>query len=168
MTALHDPTALTGIWQQHRPFVLQLGHALWQDMPDGSPPVTIHGRDLRPDSEGVGFQLQLALRHDIYDGQVRAAYYVVQVQLTRGRVSLGWLIDAMPVFEIADDDYELFPKRSHSLPLRQRTELEQLFTSTLRDDARAFFVAVRSGQRLPEPALSVTAGCGVTEMPGKA
>ena len=168
MTAPHDSTALTGIWQQHRPFILQLGHAFWQSMPDGTSPITIHGRDLWPDTEGVGFQFQLAIHDVLYDGRIRAAYYVIQVQLTRGRVSLGWLVDAMPALEVAADDYALFPKRTTSLLLRQRAELEQLFTAKLRDDARAFFEAVHAGRPMSEPALTVSAGTGRSEMPGNA
>ena len=168
MTALRDLTPLIGIWQQHRPFILQLGHALWQAMPDEAPPVTVHGRDLRSETEGIGFQFQLAIHDALYDGRIRAAYYVIQLQLTRGRVSLGWLVDAMPALEIAANDYELFPKRTTALLLRQRTELEQLFTTTLRDDARAFFEAVRAGRPMREPALTVNAGTRQSEMPGSA
>lgn len=166
MTAPHDPTPLNGIWQQHRAYVLQLGQGLWQAMPDGAPPVTINGRDLHPDTEGVGFQFQLAIRDAFYGGHIRAAYYVIQVQLTRGRVSLSWLIDAMPVFESADDDYALYPKRTRTLPLRQRALLEQHFTSALCDDALAFFATVRTGRTLREPAVTVNAGSGQPTLPG--
>jgi hypothetical protein len=166
MTAPHDPTPLNGIWQQHRAYILQLGQALWQAMPEGAPPVTVHGRDLLPEIEGVGFQFQLAIRGAFYSGHVLAAYYVVQVQLARRRVSLNWLVDAMPVFEIADNDYELYAKRTHTLPLRQRMLLEHLFSTELRDDALAIFTAVRSGRALREPAMIVSSGSGQPSLPG--
>jgi hypothetical protein len=145
-----------GSWQQQRAFILQLGQRLWEALPSGEPPITVHGRDLRPDSEGVGFQFQLTMQGPLCEGRVRAVYYVVQVQLVRRTVSLGWLVDAMPVLEIAQGDYDLYPKRSFAFSMRQRTQLALLFDDELAADATRFFVAIRNGDGLQEPAVAVS------------
>lgn len=136
-------------------------------MPCAEPAVTIHGRDLLPESEGVGFQFQLALRGDLCDGRLSAVYYVVQVQLVRRAVSLGWLVDAMPVLEIAEGDYDLYPKRTHSLALHQRTQLANLFAADLTKDATTFFEAIRRGDGLSEPSLAVSENRAAPALQGR-
>lgn len=136
--------------------MLQLGQELWEALPSGEPPVAIHGRDLRPDSEGLGFQFQLSLRGALCGGRLRAAYYVIQVQLVRRAVSLGWLIDAMPVLEIDEGDYDLYPKRTYSFAVHQRTQVAQLFGTELTVDATRFFTAIRDGAGLSEPSVAVS------------
>jgi hypothetical protein len=144
-------------WHQQRSFILQLGQQLWAALPAGEPPITAHGRDLQPDSEeGVGFQFQLTMRGSLCQGRVQAGYYVVQVQLVRRKVSLGWQVDAMPVLEIGAGDYDLYPKRTYEFSLRERAQLSELFDDELTGDATRFFTAIRLGNGLPEPTVAVS------------
>jgi hypothetical protein len=105
----------------------------------------------------VGFQFQLTMRDRLCDGRLSAVYYVIQVQLVRRTVSLGWLIDAMPVLEIAEGDYDLYRRRSYTFALHQRTQLAQLFSNELAEDAGRFFDGIRHGAGPSEPSVAVSA-----------
>jgi hypothetical protein len=141
---------LIPIWNTHRNTVLALGHAAYERLPAGEPPITIHGRELQPDNEGVGFQFQFTMNGDLYGGRDRAAYYVVQAQLAKRTTSIAWAVDAMPVIEHSDDGYDFFERRSFSVPLHDRPRLQALFIDQLVPDATAFFEAIRRGERISE------------------
>jgi hypothetical protein len=148
--------SLLSIWNTHRNSLLLMGQELHARLQPIDPSLTIHGRDLRPESEGVGFQFQLLLPGPLGDGAV-SAYYVVQVQLRRQVTSLAWQIDAMPVLDRGARRYDLFPNRSSALPLRDRARLRRLFEDTLADDATRFLTAVRDGRPLEEPSTTISA-----------
>jgi hypothetical protein len=141
---------LIPLWEQERPLVLRLGHALHERLPVAEPPVTMHGRELLPEREGVGFQFQYTLNDALYGGARRAAYYVVQAQLVRRKTSIAWQVDAMPVLEEADERYDLFSKRPFSVAFHDRVSLQDLFVNRLASDAQTFFAAVRAGELLEE------------------
>jgi hypothetical protein len=141
---------LIPLWEQERPLVLRLGHALHERLPAVEPPVTLHGRELLPEREGVGFQFQYTLSGALYGGARRAAYYVVQAQLMRRKTSVAWQVDAMPVLEEADGRYDLYSKRPYSVAFHDRVSLQDLFVNRLAGDAQTFFAAVRSGALLEE------------------
>lgn len=145
-------SSLVTLWQQQRNAILQLGKTLHERIPAGAPEVTIHGRDLDPASEGVGFQFQLTLNGDLYDGRFRAGYFVIQVQLVKRKTSLSWLVDGMPILEIEHANYDLYTKRSHNLAYRDRQGLETLLLDTFAQDASMFFQCIRHGQPPPETA----------------
>lgn len=130
-----------------------MGQALHDQIPDGTPPVTIHGRELEPGTEGVGFQFQLTLNGDLYAGRFQAAYYVVQVQLIKRKAGLGWQVDAMPILEVEHADYDLYGKRSRELPFRDREGLESHMLGHLAGDATTFFENVRTAVPPQEPAI---------------
>lgn len=146
-TASHSP--LFSLWNVHRATIHALGHALHGSLPPGDPPVTIHGRDLRPD-EGVGLQVQLMLTGELYGGDVESAYYVLQFQLTKRTTSVAWRIDAMPVLQRRGQQYDLFATRSYTLPLRDRARLATLVTGEIADDAARFFTRARAGEPIPD------------------
>lgn len=137
---------LIPLWEQQRDMLLRLGHALHGRIPAGEPPVTVHGRDLQAEREGVGFQFQYTLNGELYGGSRRAAYYVVQAQLIRRKTSAAWQVDAMPVLEEAEGRYDLFDKRPFTVAFHDRAALRDLFVNRLAADATAFFNAVRAGQ----------------------
>ena len=146
-------SSLTTIWQQQRQAVMLMGQALHDQIPEGMPPVTIHGRELEPGTEGVGFQFQLTLNGDLYDGRFQAAYYVVQVQLIKRKAGLGWLVDAMPILEVEHADYDLYGKRSRELAFRDRKGLESHMLDHLASDASLFFGDVRAARPPQESAM---------------
>lgn len=145
-------SSLVTLWQQQRNAILQLGKTLHERIPPGEPEVTIHGRDLDPASEGVGFQFQLTMTGHLYDGRFHAGYFVIQIQLVKRKTSLSWLVDGMPILEIEHANYDLYAKRSQSLAYRDRQGLETLLLDTLAQDAAAFFQRIRRGEPPPEPA----------------
>lgn len=146
------------IWQQQRYSIMVLGQTLHESIPAGEPPVTIHGRELDPESEGVGFQFQLTINGDLYGGLFRAGYYVVQVQLIKRKAGLGWQIDAMPILEVEHANYDLYPKRLRELTFRERQALSTYMLEDLATDAANFFAAVRSGQPPAETATAYGGG----------
>ena len=134
--------------------ILQLGQSLRTALPAGEPPIAVHGRDLAPDREGVGFQFQYTLNSPLYGGRYRAAYYVVQARLIRRKTSVAWQVDAMPVLERGAERYDLFATRTFVSAFHDRAALCGLFTSRLAADASAFFEAVRAGDELTEASTS--------------
>jgi hypothetical protein len=129
-----------------------LGQTLHRSIPTGAPPVSIHGRDLEPKTEGVGFQFQLTMNGDLYGGRFQSAYFVVQAQLVKRKAGLGWLVDAMPILEVEHANYDLYEKRSREFAYRDRSGLESYFLEDLARDATAFFENVRHEQPPAEPA----------------
>lgn len=122
---------------------MYMGQALHDQLPVAEPPATIHGRELDPASEGVGFQFQLTLNGPLYGGKFQAAYFVVQVQLFKRNAGLGWLVDAMPILEIEHANYDLFEKRTIEIAFRDRQSLERHMLDVLANDAIEFFRKVR-------------------------
>lgn len=149
---------LVPIWEAQRALTLALGYELHASLQGPEPPVTLHGRDLRPAEEGVGFQFQFTLNDALYGGSARSAYYVLQLQLQKRAVGVGWLVDAMPVLEYGDERYDLYQRRSYTLPVANRQELRRLFVEELAADAGAFFAAVRAGEPLAERAAPFYGG----------
>lgn len=145
-------SSLVTLWRQQRNAILQLGQALYESIPPGNLEVTVHGRDLDPDTEGVGFQFQLTVNGNLYDGRFRAAYFVVQAQLVKRKAGLGWLIDAMPILEIEHANYDLYPKRSREFAYRDRQAVEDYLLKNLAEDAVEFFQNVRGGTQSAETA----------------
>jgi hypothetical protein len=145
-------SSLVTLWQQQRNSILRLGRTLHERIPPGEPEVTIHGRDLDPETEGVGFQFQLTMNGELYDGRFRAGYFVVQVQLVKRKTSLGWLVDGMPILEVEHANYDLYSKRSHSFAYRDHQGLEGALLDNLAQDAAGFFQRIRTGEPPPEPA----------------
>ena len=129
-----------------------LGQALHRSIPTGVPPVTVHGRDLEAQTEGVGFQFQLTMNGDLYAGRFQSGYFVVQVQLVKRKAGLGWQVDAMPILEIEHANYDLYQKRTRELTYRDRNGLESYMLEDLARDAAIFFDNIRRGQPPPEPA----------------
>jgi hypothetical protein len=152
VNASSGSSSLVTIWQQQRNAVARMGQALHDQLPDGEPPVTIHGRELEQGTEGLGFQFQLAVRGDLYEGRIQAAYYVVQVQLIKRKAGLGWLVDAMPILEVESASYDLYTKRSRELAFRDRAGLEAYMLGHLATDATGFFASVRASVPPAEPA----------------
>jgi hypothetical protein len=151
-------SSLTTIWQQQRQAVMYMGQALHDQLPAGEPPVTIHGRELDPGSEGTGFQFQLTMNGALYEGKFQAAYYVVQVQLFRRKAGLGWLLDAMPILELEHGNYDLFGKRTTEFAFRDRPGLERHMLETLATDATGFFQRVRESEPPAEEATPFGGG----------
>jgi hypothetical protein len=152
VNATSGSSSLVTIWQQQRNAVALMGQALHDQLPAGEPPVTIHGRELEQGTEGIGFQFQLTIKGELYDGQFQAAYYVVQIQLIKRRAGLGWLVDAMPVLEVESSNYDLYTKRSRELAFRDRAGLETYMLDHLATDATGFFNNVRASVPPQEPA----------------
>lgn len=138
-------SSLDTIWQQQRQSVMYMGQALHDQLPAGDPPVSIHGRELDSGSEGTGFQFQLTINGDLYDGRFRAAYFVVQVQLIKRRAGIGWMVDAMPILEVEHGNYDLYGKRMSEFSFRDRAGLEQFMLDFLVSEASTFFNNVRTG-----------------------
>lgn len=152
MNTQPNQSSLITLWGQQRNAILQLGQALHARIPSGVPEVTVHGRDLDADSEGVGFQFQLTMNGDLYDGRFQAGYFVVQVQLIKRKAGLGWQIDAMPILEIEHANYDVYAKRSHSFAYRDRQGIETFVLNALAQDAITFFQNIRHGDRPEETA----------------
>lgn len=152
MNAQAGHSSLLTIWNQQRHHVMSLGQSLHHSIPIGEPEVTIHGRDLQPETEGVGFQFQLTINGNLYDGRFQAAYYVVQVQLVKLRAGLGWLVDAMPILEVEHSNYDLYTKRTREFVYRDRQALDDHFLQDLAHDATLFFDYVRRAEPPPEEA----------------
>lgn len=129
---------------------MYMGQALHDQLPAGDPPITIHGRELDPASEGTGFQFQLTMHGDLYDGRFQAAYFVVQIQIIKRRAGLGWLVDAMPILEVEHSNYDLYGKRTTELAYRDRAGLERFMLETLASEAGTFFEHVRAAVPPPE------------------
>jgi len=135
----HDPRI--AIWNAWRQTALALGHQVHAQLQETSP-VTVHGRDLRPDDEGVGFQFQYMLAGDLYNGDARAAFYVLQIQLKKRARSIGWEVDAVPVIERADNSYQLHQRRTFAILLHQHQRLRSTILDDVANDAATFFAAV--------------------------
>lgn len=149
MTDSSDHAKLIPIWEQHRNRILNYGHALHALLPDGDPPVTLHGRDLRPADEGVGFQFQFTLTDALYDGEAVSACFVVQVELVAARVVVV-KVDAAPLLEYRDGHYEVFGRRGTGVPIGDKRTLRQYFARSLTRSATRFFVRVRAGEPMDE------------------
>lgn len=147
------PSSTLRLWHANREPILGLARELHARLPHDEPPITIHGRDLNPDTEGIGAQFQLLMPGDFYDGGALAAYFVVQVELVQQRTSLAWLVDAMPLLETEPNCFDLYPKRSFTIAYRDQQGLAELLTDQLRAKAETFFTRVRSGETIPEPAV---------------
>lgn len=145
LSAQSGHSSITTLWRQQRHGILVLGQTLHEILPSGEPPVTIHGRDLDPESEGVGFQFQLTINGNLYDGRFSAAYYVVQIQLIKRKAGLGWQVDAMPILEVEHTNYDLYGKRGRELQYRDNEGLETHMLRHLAQDAATFFDCVRQG-----------------------
>jgi len=96
---------LIPIWEQHRNRILGYGHALYGLLPDGDPPVSLHGRDLRTHDEGVGFHVQYTLIDDVYNGAVVSACFAVQIELVATSIT-SVKVDAVPLLEYRDGHYQ--------------------------------------------------------------
>ncbi len=143
------------IWNTWRQTVLPLGHQLHERLCQTAP-VTIHGRDLRHDDEGVGFQFQYMLAGDLLDADTNAAFYVLQLQLKKRAPSIGWEVDAIPVLERRDGSYQLHQRRTFSVPLRQHRVLASVVADDIAADAAAFFDAIVSGRPYSGEPLTVS------------
>src|SRR5579884_3844492 len=137
------------VWAEWDERVFALVAALHRRLPPANPPITLHGRQLEPVSEGVGAQYQLTMNGPLYDGRYRAAYYVIQIQLLRrsAPAALGaetparlvWRVDAMPVLERDGGRVEAFARRRDEIPLAESQRLADLFGTPLTDAATEFF-----------------------------
>ncbi len=143
------------IWNTWRQTVLMLGHRVHERL-QPSAPVTIHGRDLRAEDEGIGFQFQYMLTGDLDDGDTRAAFYVLQLQVKKRSRSIGWEVDAIPVIE-RGGDYQLYQRRTFSIPLHQHGMLASVVSEDVAADAAAFFDAVLAGRPFADDPLTVPA-----------
>lgn len=147
------------IWDTWRQTVLALGHQLHERLRE-TVPVTIHGRDLRHEDEGVGFQFQYMLTGDQAGADARAAFYVLQLQLKKRAPSIGWEVDAIPVIERGDGSYQLHERRTFSVPLRRHDLLASVITNDVAADAAAFFDAVTAGRPFTAEPLTVPGAAG--------
>jgi hypothetical protein len=154
--------ALASLWNVHRHAILLLGHELRERLPVGEPPITLHGRDLRPSDEGVGFQFQYLMSGPLPAAVARAAYYVVQLQLIRRTTSVAWLVDALPVLDQAGTVYRLYHKRSSTVPLHDRARLRRVVLEEIGVDGSAFFEAIRTGTPIDGPFTEITADAQAT------
>ena len=144
MTEYGSRESLISIWHQHRNRILTYGHVLHGLLPDGDPPVTLHGRDTRPDDEGVGAHFQYTLADALYDATVVSACFAVQVELV-GSHPTRVKVDAVPLLEYRDGHYEIIGRRFTSIPLDDFRALWMLFAYSLRGSATEFFTLVRAG-----------------------
>jgi hypothetical protein len=141
---------LIPIWEQHRNSILKYGHALHAMLPVTEPPVTLHGRDLRPADEGVGFQFQYTLTGNYYNGEVASACFVIQIELIVRKTSVGVKVDAAPLLEYRDGHYEVFNRRGTIVPIGDKYALREYFALSLTSSAARFFETVRAGQPMDE------------------
>jgi hypothetical protein len=144
MTEHGGKESLIAIWEQHRNRILTYGHVLHGLLPDGDPPVTLHGRDTRPGDEGVGAHFQYTLVDDMYDESVVSACFAVQVEFL-GLKPTRVKVDAVPLLEYRDGHYEIVGRRNTSIPLAEFRALWMLFAYSLRGSATDFFTLVRAG-----------------------
>ena len=140
---------LISIWEQHRNRIVRYGHALHALLPEGEPPITLHGRDLRPPDEGVGIQFQYMLADSLYDGEVVTACYVVQLALIAG-TSIRAKVDVTPLLEYRDGHFEVFDRRSAMVRFHDTQTLRTFFADSLTRTASRFFSTVRAGERWNE------------------
>jgi hypothetical protein len=145
MTDHHTPEPLMAIWEQHRNRILSYGYALHGLLPDGMPPVTLHGRDMRAGDEGVGFHFQYTLIDNLYDGEIASACFAVQIELIQAD-PVSVRIDAVPLLEHGDGHYEMIGRRNTSIPVDDHRRQWLLFAYSLRASATEFFSLVRSGE----------------------
>jgi hypothetical protein len=150
MTDTNDRAKLIPVWEQHRNRILTYGHALHALLPEGDPPIMLHGRDLRPADEGIGFQFQFTLAGDLYNGEVRSACFAVQVELVERRTSIGVKVDAAPLLEYGDGHYELYGRRGTIVALGDKHSSRQYFALSLTPEVTRFFLRVRAGQPMDE------------------
>lgn len=143
------------VWNTYRNLVLALGHDVHQRLSE-STALSIHGRDLRPEDEGVGFQFQYMLTHEQTDQPIHAAFYVLQMQLKKRKTSIGWAIDAIPVLEKTAGEYALEQRRTFEISLHQHERLRSVLLDDITADARAFFTDVLSGAPRSVEAVSVS------------
>jgi hypothetical protein len=141
---------LVPIWEQHRNRILSYGHALHALLPEGDPPITLHGRDLRPEDDGVGFQFQFTLTDDLYSGEVMSACFVVQIELIKRETSVAIKVDAAPLLEFNDGHIEVYGRRGEMVPLGDKWTLRMFFANSLTQSATGFFNRVRAGEQMDE------------------
>jgi|GEM_PF-3006206 len=153
MTENTTPETLIPIWDQHRDRILSYGYALHALLPEGDPPVTLHGRDLRPLDEGVGFQFQYTLAGDLYGGDIVTACFVIQVTLIAG-TSVRIKVDAAPLLEYRDGRFDVFHRRSAVPRLHDARTTRLFFAESLMKTASRFFSIVRAGEPWNEFAAS--------------
>jgi hypothetical protein len=149
MTDQNTPEALIPIWEQHRNRILSYGYALHGLLPNGTPPVTLHGRDMRADDEGVGFHFQYTLTDELYDGGVVSACFAVQIELVWTE-PVSVRIDAVPLLEHGDGHYEMIGRRYTSIPVDDHRRQWLLFAYSLRGSATEFFNLVRAGEPIDD------------------
>lgn len=155
MTERSSQQKLVPIWQQHRNRILSYGHALHALLPEGDPPVSIHGRELRPEDEGVGFQFQYVLNTSLYNGDVASACYVVHIQLVPPeRTSITVRVDAAPLLEYGDGHFEVFDQSGTSLAIGNKLGLRDFFGETLTHTMSRFFTSVRAGEPIEHTAAN--------------
>jgi hypothetical protein len=141
---------LVPLWEQHRNRILRYGHALHALLPEGEPAITLHGRDLRPADEGVGFQFQYTLTGDLYNGEVTTACFVVQIELVKRETSVAVRVDAAPLLEFNDKHIEVYGRRDTLVPLGDKWTLRRFFAQPLTRSATGFFNRVRAGEPMDE------------------
>jgi len=122
-------STLTTVWNAQRAFVVELGRALHATLPASERGISMHGRDLKPDAEGIGAQLQYRL--DDGTGGPGQACFVIDIALKRGRTSLIWDVNAVSVQSRGDGDYSITARQSFTLPVMRRTQLRSLFANDL-------------------------------------
>lgn len=149
MTDSGSQATLNPIWEQHRNRILTDGHALHALLPEGDPPITLHGRDLRPADEGVGFPFQYTLTGGLYNGRIAAACFVVQIELVEGTTAISVKINAAPLLEYRDGHYELFDRRGTSVPIGDTLTMRLFFAESLTPSATRFS-RVRAGEPMDE------------------
>ncbi len=147
MTDSSNQATLIPVWEHHRDRVLAYGHALHALLPDSDPPVMLHGRDLHPSDEGVGFQFQYVLQNDLYDRTVIAACYVVQLRLVRSRAIVAD-VNATQLLERRDGTFDVFRCISETPRIGNRDELRDVFAELLTPSATRFFANVRNAQHV--------------------
>lgn len=157
MTDNRADEKLIPVWEQHRNRILRYGHALHALLPEGDPPITLHGRDLRPADEGVGFQFQCTLTGDLYNGDVRTSCFVVQIELVEVQIelvereaSVAVKVDAAPLLEFNDGHFEVYGRRGTIVPLGDKRTLRMFFAHSLTSSATGFFTRVRAGDPMDE------------------
>jgi len=149
----YDPRI--SVWNTYRNLVLALGHEIHERLNEATT-VSIHGRDLRPEDEGVGFQFQYMLTGEQTDQEIHAAFYVLQMQLKKRKASIGWTIDAIPVTEKTAGEYALEQRRSFEVSLHQHERLRTVMLEDITNDARGFFADVLTGAQRSIEAVSVS------------
>ncbi|MDQ3549284.1 MAG: hypothetical protein M3439_10765 [Chloroflexota bacterium] len=139
-----NPATLISIWQQHRDRILGYGHVLHGLLPACDPPVTLHGRDLRPGDEGVGYHFQYTLTGDVYNGTVVSACFAVQIELVEARI-VSIEVDAVPLLEYRDGHYDVIGRHGTRMRVGDTRMLWRHFAYSLTCPATDFFTRVRTG-----------------------